>query len=76
LQARPKWRNITPDLLKGQLVLLVDDLAHRDVWKKGRIIEAFSDGNHVRKAFVRVADGTVFERHVHKLVSLEIDEEF
>ena len=52
LQARPKWRNSTPDLLVGQLVLLPDDLAYRDVWKRGRIEEVFTDGNHVRKALV------------------------
>jgi hypothetical protein len=72
LHERSKWRNTTPDLLVGQLVLIVDKLNHRDQWRKGRVEEIISDGSHVRKALVRVAGGTLFERHVAKLVPLEI----
>ena len=73
LQTRPKWTKSTPNLLKGQLVLLVDDLRTRDQWKMGSVEEVVSDGAHVRKALIRVPGGGLFERHVNKLFHLELD---
>ena len=71
--ARTKWQSTSPDLKVGQLVLLTDEGKVRDLWKLGCIKEIQSDGSHVRSAWVRVAKGTMFERHVSKLVPLELD---
>jgi hypothetical protein len=73
LQARPKWTGTTPNLKEGQLVLLVDDQKFRDQWKRGRIEKNISEGLHVRRVLIRTVGGSLLERHVNKIVGLELD---
>ena len=73
LQARPKWRATEADLKVGEVVLLVDEQIRRGDWKLGRIVSVSGDGDHVRKASVRTANGKTFERDRGKLVRLELD---
>ena len=73
LQARPKWRATEADLEIGEVVLLVDEQVRRGDWKLGRIISVSGDGEHVRGASVRTANGKIFERDRNKLVRLELD---
>ena len=61
------------ELYVGQLVLLVDELAPRDQWRVGRVEALGDDGCKSRKAMVKLANGKVFERHVTKLIALEMD---
>ena len=54
-------------------VLLVDELAPRDQWRVGRV-ESLGEGeSNVRKAVVKLSNGKMFERHVTKLIALELD---
>ena len=57
----------------GEVVLLVDEQIRRGDWKLGRIISVCGDGDHVRKASVRTANGKTFERDRGKIVRLELD---
>ena len=75
LQTRTKWQRSTPNLYEGQLVLLVEDNLPRDQWRLGRIVTVGARGGKVRTAVVKTAQGRSLERHVTKLVGLELDVE-
>ncbi|XP_044747143.1 uncharacterized protein LOC123308514 [Coccinella septempunctata] len=73
LQERMKWRQSTPNLETGILVLLKDDNTAPLCWKMGRIIDVFpgKDGI-VRVVNVKTANG-VFKRPVSKICVLPIN---
>ena len=76
LLPRTKWHRSNPNLYVGQLVLLVDDQEPRKDWRIARVDAILSaDKNHVRRVRVTTADKKTFERHVTKLVALEMDQE-
>jgi uncharacterized protein YwbE len=74
LRERKKWKVSTHNLKIGQMVLLASDDQPRDQWRLGVVedLEGESDGC-VRQVKVRLADGKTFRRHMHALVSLELD---
>ena len=73
LQRRTKWKGHTKNLYVGQLVLICNEQTVRDQWPLGRIDSVKSDGQNVRSAIVTLASGKQFERHVTKIVPLELD---
>ena len=76
LMPRTKWHFSKPNLYIGQLVLLVDDQEARRGWRIAKVEKILSeDKNHVRRVLVMTADKKLFERHVTKLVPLELDQE-
>ena len=76
LLQRTKWRNSTKSPYEGQLVILVDEATPRDKWRIGRVDEILSkDRNHVRRVKITTAEGKQFERHVTKIVPLELEAE-
>ena len=62
-----------PNLYVGQLVLLIDEIVPRDQWRLGRIKEVRGDGIRTRSAVVETANGRTYERHISKLVMLEME---
>ena len=75
LMSRTKWKKSNPNLYIGQIVLLVDEQEPRRDWKLARVDKILSeDENHVRRVVVTTADKKSFERHVTKLVALELDQ--
>ena len=75
LQSRSKWQQSTPNFYVGQLVLIVDDQEPRRDWKIARVDKIVSEDSHVRRVVVTTADRKSYERHVSKLVILELDQE-
>ena len=73
LQERQKWRTTVENLKTGQLVILVDELRHRDFWRLGRITKVDESSPHVRKVEVLTADGKTVKRDRGGVVALEID---
>ena len=73
LQKRQKWHKSTPDLYKGQLVIMIDENLSRDQWRLAIVETVKSDGAHVRAVTVRTACGKLFDRHCSKLVALEME---
>ena len=72
LQARPKWRDVEPNLDIGDVVLLVDEQKRRGDWRVGSIVS--TDGaDIVRTVEVRTTDGKVFSHDRTKVVRLELD---
>ena len=72
LQARPKWRDVEPNLEIGDVVLLVDEQRRRGDWRVG--VVASTDGaDIVRSVSVKTSDGKVFSRDRTKVVRLELD---
>ena len=72
LQARPKWREVEPNLVIGDLVLLVDDQRRRGDWRLGTVVS--TDGEDiVRTVEVKTTEGKVFSRDRTKVVRLELD---
>jgi hypothetical protein len=67
LQSRPKWRNESENLKKGQLVVLLEQKSPRGLWPLGRIIKTWpgQDGR------VRVVDveskGMIYNRNVNRV---------
>ena len=74
LLQRQKWRSTTNNLKIGDLVILVDDLKHRDLWTLGRIDDVDDEASHVRKVGIRLANGKQTYRDRSKIVLLEVDE--
>ena len=73
LQARQKWRSVQRDFQMGDLVLLVDPSTPaigRYPYALVTDVKKCPDGR-VRSATVRLADGRIRERDVHKLVLIE-----
>ena len=52
---------------------MVDENAPRDQWKLGRIETIAPEGDRVRKVSVKTASGKSYERHITKLVALEME---
>ena len=72
LQARPKWRSAEPNLVIGDVVLLVDEQTRRGEWRTG-VVVATDGAELVRTVSVRTVGGKIFERDRTKLVRLELD---
>ena len=75
LHGREKWQKSSRNLEIDDLVILVDDKVPRGQWKLGRVIRPEVDNGHVRKAYLRTADGKTVLRDRTKLVHLELDED-
>ena len=84
LQKRQKWTKESRSLAVGDLVLLVDENLHRNLWSLGRIEKVHEDRlNRVRVVDVRVSKlrgelktkSTVVQRPIAKLVLLKTHEE-
>ena len=76
LQVQEKWQKSLRNLKVNNLVILVDDKVPRGHWKLGRVIKLEMDNGHVRKAYVRTADGKTVLHNLTKLVHLELDDDF
>ena len=64
--------NMSPNC---QIVILVDDLQPRELWRIGKINKILTaDKNHVRRVEIDLPNGTKLERHLCKIVPLELDE--
>ena len=72
LQARPKWRDVEPNLVVGDVVLLVDEQRRRNDWRVG-VVTSTDGAEIVRTVSVRLADGKNFDRDRTKVVRLELD---
>ena len=57
------------------LVILVDNKVPCGQWKLGRVVKPEVDKGHVRKAYVKTADGKTVLRDWTKLVHLKLDED-
>nr|XP_055047823.1 uncharacterized protein LOC129433267 [Misgurnus anguillicaudatus] len=70
LQHRPKWRQSTPNLAVGEVVMVMDSQLPRAHWPVGKITKVFpsSDGT-VRVAEVTIGD-RIYSRPVSKLIVL------
>ena len=68
-QERKKWTNFSRNLKENDIVLMVDDNLPRNQWPLARIIDSYQghDGA-TRKVELKVSDGSVHDRPVHKLV--------
>ena len=73
LMPRTKWHQSTPNLYIGQIVLMVDEQTPRSDWQIARVDKIISEDNHVRRVRVITPDRRTFERHINKLVVLELD---
>ena len=74
LQKRTKWTSSSKNPRVGQIVILVDDLQPRELWRIGRINKILTaDKNHVRRVEIDLPNGTKLERHLCKIVLLELD---
>ena len=72
LQSRSKWLSRSRNLQNGDLVLLVDELAPREFWPLGVIVNVYPDDRgDVRRVIVRTAAGKELDRDVRKIVLLE-----
>ena len=68
---RPKWVKARKNLSVDDIVLVVDEQVHRSHWKMARVVDVkASRDNLVRSVSVVLADGTVLDRAVQKLVFL------
>ena len=72
LQARPKWREVEPNLVVGDVVLLVDEQRRRNDWRVGTVVST-DEKDIVRTVEVKMADGKLFTRDRTKVVRLELD---
>ena len=72
LHSRRKWREESPQIKTGDIVLLTND-NKRQTWPLGRVVETFvgRDGL-VRSANIQVGQ-KIFKRAVQQLVHLELD---
>ena len=74
LQRRQKWLTPQRNHCVGDLVLLVDENAHRNIWSKGVIEEVLPDRDGmVRRVRVRTGKQKIFTRDVRKLCLLECE---
>ena len=75
LQARSKWKQVKPNLLPGDVVVLKEDKTFTCHWPLARVIQTYpgADGL-VRVALVKTASST-FKRPVTKLALLHREEE-
>ena len=73
LQQRSKWQKSQSNLYIGQIVLMIEPNTPRDQWKLARVESVHPEASHVRTANVRTVAGKIYERHVTKLVALELE---
>ena len=74
LQRRQKWLAPQRNFKVGDLVLLVEESPHRNLWPKGVVEEVLPDRDDiVRRVKVRTADQKTFLRDIRKLCFLEND---
>ena len=74
LQKRRKWTSSTANPRLNQICLMVDENQPREKWRWGIVVEHLGDDpNHIRRVKLRLANGTFLERHVSKIVPLELD---
>ena len=75
LRDRQKWLKTEKDPKVGQIVLMVDEVKHRDAWKLGRITAVHGDDTHARTVEVWTGPGKrgTFKRDITKIVPLELD---
>ncbi|XP_037827650.1 uncharacterized protein LOC119615720 [Lucilia sericata] len=60
LHKRYKWKNSSPNIHVGDLVVVIDDLLPPHEWRLGRIEKTFpGSDNNIRAAEVRIATGTI-----------------
>ncbi|XP_075150812.1 uncharacterized protein LOC142224919 [Haematobia irritans] len=70
LQKRYKWKNSLPNLKRGDLVIIMDDLLPPSEWRLGRIEKTYhGSDNNVRVADIRTAAGSM-KRPISKLCYL------
>ena len=68
---RSKWNTVRQNLKVDDVVLVIDEQCHRSFWKLGRVVEAVpSRDGLVRSVKVRLADRSILERPIQKLVHL------
>ena len=68
LQRRQKWLAPQRNFKVGDLVLLVEDSPHRNLWPKGVVEEVLPDRDDIeRRVKVRTADQKTFLRDIRKL---------
>lgn len=69
---RTKWFQTTPPIQEGAIVIIVDEKAPRNAWKKGKVIKTFpSKDGQVRAATIQTEDG-IFNRPAVKLAVLDL----
>merc|ERR1712212_994855 len=75
LRDRQKWLKTEKDPKVGQIVLMVDEVKHRDAWKLGRITAVHGDDTRARTVEVWTGPGKrgTFKRDITKIVPLELD---
>ena len=74
LQSRSKWLKPQRDLRIGDIVVIKDELLHRNGWRLGRVSEVKrSADSHVRSVFLIVGDRDLdkYGKRVNKVVRLE-----
>ena len=70
VQSRSKWSTEKRNMKKGDVVLLKDEMSHRNDWKMGIVIKAHeSDDKNVRSVTIR-HNKNEYVRPVNKLVVL------
>ena len=76
LISRTKWKTTAKNAYVGQLVVMVDDQTPRDFWTIARIDDVLSDDiNHARRFRVTTANGKTYDRHITKIIPLELEAE-
>jgi hypothetical protein len=72
LTKRTKWFEEVEEVKCDDIVVIVDDTAPRNLWKKGRVVEVHPGiDNKVRSVTVRTATGT-YKRPVAKIAVLKV----
>lgn len=70
-QSRAKWNNHRPNVIVGDLVLVMDEQCHRSHWKLGRVADVYpSKDSLVRSVNVQLSDRSFLKRPVQKLIKL------
>lgn len=70
LLARNKWQNGNCSLHVGDIVLIADAQAPRNVWKTGKIVSIFPGSNGIVRVAKVVTSSGEYVRPVHKLILL------
>ena len=74
LQKRMKWTSSSETPKIDRIVPIMDNCIPREKWQWGVVVEHLGDDpNHIRRVKLRLANGTFLERHVSKIVPLELD---
>ena len=71
LSPRHKWNKARENILKRDIVMIIDTNAKRGCWKLGEVVNTYEgDDGLVRVVDVKMADGQVLRRPVVKLIVL------